>query len=742
MKRTITFSFLILFLMGPASVFAQNILVLDHHDHKPVINAHILSSEDKLITTTDLNGVFELKLIEGSSFKIRSIGYGTTEFRVDEIGKTIYLHPQVLEMNTELIVEAANEGSVNIHSYHQHDNAQSMDEFLGNVDGMNVIQRGAFAWEPMVRGQADQRMNLTIDGVPVFKACVDKMDPITSYVEINNLSKLEIDKNGTRVAENGNGNASVNLITQKAQWKPLEMDLETGFQAPNMQQIYRLNLNGSDRDNKHAFRLSGAYRKSGDLVAGNSTTIENTQFEKLNLNVHYRHQFNSKYNIEANYITDKAYDVGYPALLMDATQALADIGRVQFNISGRRHVLNLNSVVLYANMIRHSMDDYDRDVANRNVMRGMYMPMYGETKTFGGKLNGTLTLLNTQSQWFFDAFSSEAFGDMKMQSLDPNIEDMLIYNMDEIFTRQASIGFKHQFQLSDDLNLKVEESLRFKHLETQSESHASLFEGIYGRDYEASQSFLFSASGTLLWMLNEELSISNSVVYSERMGNHMETLGHYVYNYTDGYFYDGNPWLKKERSVNYEAHAMWKKNGQSVSLTGFTKFYSNYIDGIISEDISNNNFRFKRYSNVGDALMLGGELRVINRLGDHITLENRLSYLYAQNTTLDEPLPLIPPLNGVSMIGYSRNDISMSLDVNWASAQERIAENTSVEDETDAYVVLGMNLEKRWMDNRLSTSVKLNNITDEYYHRHTSIGNIPESGFNVMFTAKLKLDQF
>lgn len=728
--------------MGPASVFAQNILVLDHHDHKPVINAHILSSEDKLITTTDLNGVFELKLIEGSSFKIRSIGYGTTEFRVDEIGKTIYLHPQVLEMNTELIVEAANEGSVNIHSYHQHDNAQSMDEFLGNVDGMNVIQRGAFAWEPMVRGQADQRMNLTIDGVPVFKACVDKMDPITSYVEINNLSKLEIDKNGTRVAENGNGNASVNLITQKAQWKPLEMDLETGFQAPNMQQIYRLNLNGSDRDNKHAFRLSGAYRKSGDLVAGNSTTIENTQFEKLNLNVHYRHQFNSKYNIEANYITDKAYDVGYPALLMDATQALADIGRVQFNISGRRHVLNLNSVVLYANMIRHSMDDYDRDVANRNVMRGMYMPMYGETKTFGGKLNGTLTLLNTQSQWFFDAFSSEAFGDMKMQSLDPNIEDMLIYNMDEIFTRQASIGFKHQFQLSDDLNLKVEESLRFKHLETQSESHASLFEGIYGRDYEASQSFLFSASGTLLWMLNEELSISNSVVYSERMGNHMETLGHYVYNYTDGYFYDGNPWLKKERSVNYEAHAMWKKNGQSVSLTGFTKFYSNYIDGIISEDISNNNFRFKRYSNVGDALMLGGELRVINRLGDHITLENRLSYLYAQNTTLDEPLPLIPPLNGVSMIGYSRNDISMSLDVNWASAQERIAENTSVEDETDAYVVLGMNLEKRWMDNRLSTSVKLNNITDEYYHRHTSIGNIPESGFNVMFTAKLKLDQF
>ena len=37
-----------------------------------------------------------------------------------------------------------------------------------------------------------ERTSITIDGMKIFCACTDKMDPVTSYVEIENLSQMHI----------------------------------------------------------------------------------------------------------------------------------------------------------------------------------------------------------------------------------------------------------------------------------------------------------------------------------------------------------------------------------------------------------------------------------------------------------------------------------------------------------------------------------------------------------------------
>jgi iron complex outermembrane receptor protein len=385
------------------------------------------------------------------------------------------------------------------------------------------------------------------------------------------------------------------------------------------------------------------------------------------------------------------------------------------------------------------MDDYSRDVANRTVMRGMYMPMYGTTETFGTRSNGKISLLNHRFEWFLEGFTSEAYGDMLMESLDPDIADMLIYNLDEVQTNNASLGFLHRIQLSESVLLKVEENLRFKSLGTSSETHASFFEGLYGKNPDNRNKLLLSASGSVLWLLNNNFSLTGSLVYSERMGNHVELFGHYIYNYTDGYFYDGNPWLKTEQSFNADLNATFETEHHSVSFSLFQKKYYNYIDGIISGNISSVDFKFKRYANVGDAIITGGEFRSINHLGKSFRLENRLSYLYAHNQTLDEPLPLIPPFKGISMVQYSHARHSFSADVEWAAKQNRIAEVSSVEDQTDAYAIINFRYEKTWMEDAFTTALEINNITDEFYHTHTSIGNIPEAGRNVMLTVKYRL---
>src|SRR5690606_16160575 len=70
--------------------------------------------------------------------------------------------------------------------------AVSVDDFLASSDNISFIKRGAYAWEPLLNNMSTERSTITIDGMHVFGACTDKMDPVTSYVESNNLSTIDI----------------------------------------------------------------------------------------------------------------------------------------------------------------------------------------------------------------------------------------------------------------------------------------------------------------------------------------------------------------------------------------------------------------------------------------------------------------------------------------------------------------------------------------------------------------------
>ena len=66
----------------------------------------------------------------------------------------------------------------------------AVEEYLQQSGKVDMIKRGGYAWEPIINSMATERTVITIDGMRVFGACTDKMDPITSYVEVSNLSEL------------------------------------------------------------------------------------------------------------------------------------------------------------------------------------------------------------------------------------------------------------------------------------------------------------------------------------------------------------------------------------------------------------------------------------------------------------------------------------------------------------------------------------------------------------------------
>src|SRR5690606_14798634 len=98
----------------------------------------------------------------------------------DSLSNDTVLEEIIIEVNQKTLEE------------NQAKSLSTLDEYLEKSSKINMIKRGGYAWEPMINNMATERTVITIDGMRLFGACTDKMDTITSYVEISNLSKSEV----------------------------------------------------------------------------------------------------------------------------------------------------------------------------------------------------------------------------------------------------------------------------------------------------------------------------------------------------------------------------------------------------------------------------------------------------------------------------------------------------------------------------------------------------------------------
>ena len=108
-------------------------------------------------------------------------------------------------------------GKTGLDSINESKPLSSIDEHLQKLSNVNLIKRGGYAWEPTINNMATERISVTIDGMKIFCACTDRMDPVTSYVEILNLDNIHV---GSGLAGNLHSSNSIggglDLKLQKA----------------------------------------------------------------------------------------------------------------------------------------------------------------------------------------------------------------------------------------------------------------------------------------------------------------------------------------------------------------------------------------------------------------------------------------------------------------------------------------------------------------------------------------------
>lgn len=716
----------------PASAISDTLYgtVVDALTGDPVPAAHLWVEGSGRVSISRPDGTFSLPV----NSRHGTLGISHIAFRREHLPLSTFhfdspiqiaLHPRPLG-NEEIIVSAS-EFRQHWSGIYSSSNTRPVDDHMTSVPGLDMVTRANIAKDPVVRGLRDGRLEILIDGMRMTPACVDGMDPATAYIESDNLQAIQISRGQqSELATSTAPGGMVNFAMVRPVLKSGSSgSVETGYHSASRQRLLQSSI--SHGRDKWAFRLSGTWRRADDLVAGNGEKVSGSGLEKGNLFASLLMQPHPDHHLSLRYIGDFAGLMGYPRLLMDTRRADAHIAGLQHSWErpGRRiHSITNN---LYLNRIEHWMDDYDRDVADREVMKGMYMPMYGETLTAGWNTEASATLGDHLFRMKVEAWVVEAFADMRMEPLEPGAADMRLINLGDVSQQNVALagGWRrfggNGWILSANLRLEAG-SNRLRHSGSRS---------IFMAEYPGLERLEPSDMGYMIGvgvekMLSDRFRSGIRLSEGRRRPTHMERYGYYIYQPLDGFFYHGNPSLGTERSRQADLWFQIGREGGTLNATTtlWVNHLHNYIAGERFDEI------FKRYANMGSALLAGFEADLNLHLPGHWHAGASASWVFGQHSELDEPLPMIPPLKGTFFLMRESGGVSWETRVRWAAPQDRIARKNSLENRTAGYLLWDLYASRSLLPN-LTLQAGVENLLDHHYTDHLSVNDMPGAGRNL-----------
>jgi iron complex outermembrane receptor protein len=88
-------------------------------------------------------------------------------------------------------------------------------QLLGNVPGVSFYEAGGVSRLPVLRGLADDRIKILIGGQEITSACGNHMNPPLSYIDPNNVGKIEVLSGVTPVSKGGDSIAGTVVVEPK-----------------------------------------------------------------------------------------------------------------------------------------------------------------------------------------------------------------------------------------------------------------------------------------------------------------------------------------------------------------------------------------------------------------------------------------------------------------------------------------------------------------------------------------------
>ncbi len=571
---------------------------------------------------------------------------------------------------------------------------------------VNIIRRSGVANDIIFRGQKRDNINVVVDGMKIYGACSNRMDPPTSHIMTQNIDSLNIVEGGFDVEDFGTLSGKIKIKTREPKEEFTgEINLNVG--SFDYKKATLSASGGIGEDVKVLF--SASEEQGGQYVDGNgdnfseqlSNQVDGTPLagmsylpNKSNRDAYERKSFMGKlfWNItdeqelKLSYTANRSKNILYPSTPMDADFDDSDLYDVVYSIDNLGDLSKKLEIQLYQTEVEHPMSIKNRKSSiNIGIIKHALT-----TKMKGAKIKNSFML--GEHKLMFGLDKSVRNWDGKYYKNGEPFPLKRVHSIYDVDTKNQAIFLKDRVDIG---SLTIESGLRFDDTTiTPSGNQPS-------NDYSG-------LIGNIFATLNGDdgLKYYVGVGKSTRVPDARE-----LYYVNKEGLQIGTSNLNK--STNYETDIGFEKSFDSGKIK--TKiFYSRLKDYIYYNGLKKDGSNF---TNI-DATIYGAEVSGSYSATDELIFDYGLAYSVGKKDDLpenqkDRDLADINPLKLTLAMNYEFDSAVAKLEVVARDSWNKI-DSDNGEQKIAGYGVFNFTLDKEITDS-LNLTFGVDNIFDKTY---------------------------
>ncbi len=614
---------------------------------------------------------------------------------------------------------------------------KNVADLFNNINGFSVIKRGNYAIDPAFRASQYEQLNIQYDGgTKAMHACPNRMDPITTHIIPEEISKIEIIKGPYTVRYGATFGGIVNLVTQKPDYEDygIHGKVSGGYESNGNALVNLAHLQYIQE--KYDIVGNVGYRDFGNYEDGDGTEIPSS-FRSTDYGIKIGYNFSGDQRLQAHWRQSFGRDVLHAALPMNTEYDNSSIIALDYKLDNIGKIAKSLTAKAYYSYVDHLMTN-----ENRPSFMMMEAVSAVDATTLGGKIElnwipseklnlfSGIDVMNVARDGGRTRLVKMMNGNplpMPMEFNDKVWQDSYINNLGVFTEAKYNLGSNTIFtagirydNVTSDIQDPEDDFAEMYDLEKRTEHNVS---GTVSIKKRVSDKFMIEAA------YGRGVRSANM---TERFINHF-TVGQ------DRYEYIGNPDLEAEVNNQFEIGFKGNEplkgglNSFKYETSFYYSFYENYIVGVVDETLTRkfNPMAFPRnpkvFRNIDEAYKTGFEALAQLDVLNNYYFRTEMSYVYSKNKDFSESLPLTPPLTTRLALGIDKEKFWGNIQYNLVSKQDNISDSFG-ETTTDGYKTLDIRLGLKPIKN-ITLGVAVLNVFDETYNNHLNFSYTNQADF-------------
>lgn len=614
---------------------------------------------------------------------------------------------------------------------------KNVADLFNYINGFSVVKRGNYAIEPSFRGAIYEQLNIQFDGgTKALHACPNRMDPITTHITPEDVSRIEIVKGPYTMRYGPTFGGIINMVTDipNQDERGLHGKVSSGYETNGNSYVTMAQLQQST--DKYYLVGNFGYRDFGDYKDGDGREIPSS-FRSTDYGLKFGYYLSDNQLLSAHWRQSFGRDVKHAGLPMDTDYDNSSILSLDYKLDNIGKTIKIFTAKVYYSYVDHLMTNTNRPSfmiteAASNV----------DATTVGGKLELKWEpTANIQIYSGVDMTRIARDGNRVrlIKVMNGNPLPMPMEKTDKIWqdSQINTYGLFSEMKWFANSSTIFTAGLRYDLVQSEIKDPEADFAELYNLEKRNENNI----SGTLSVkkVISPNFTLEAAYGRGVRSANMIER---YINHFTigqDPYEYIGNPNLKAEVNNQFEIGINGKKE-----LEGFLKslvfnssfyysFFENYIVGIIDTSL---NRKFmpttppihpKVFRNLDEAYKTGFELALNFDFLNDMNFKTEMAYVYTKNKDLNESLPLNPPLTTRFIIGVEKEKYWANAQYNLVGKQDHISESFG-EMSTPSFETLDLRLGFNPFK-EVTLGLAALNVFNQNYSNHLNFSFTNQSGF-------------